>query len=130
MTAIAKMLRRVSALERMTEDHKGNRCMAGGARTRAAAVVGVVVAWHLLGWKPQSQLIRCLRSAGASLTPGWLTSGGYSLVTKEIDGTGPSRTQQLLDHWTALCAAVGDEEANIATSQIEAFLIAEGAPSR
>lgn len=130
MTVIAEKLRRVSALERMTEDHKGNRCLAGGARTRAAAMVGVVVAWHLLGWTPRSQLIRCLRAAGAILTPAWLTSGGYSLVTKENDGTGPSRTRQLLDHWTALCAEVGNQEAIVAMSQIEALLIAEGAPSR
>ena len=130
MSAIAEMLRRVSALERMIEDHKGNRCSAGGARTRAAAMVGVVVAWHLLGWTPRSQLIRCLRNAGATLTPVWLTSAGYSLVTKENDGAGPSRTRQLLDHWTTLRAEVGNQEAMIAMNQIEALLIAEGAPSR
>lgn len=130
MTAIAEMLRRVSSLERMTEDVSGKRCTAGGARTRAAAMIGVVVAWRLLGWTPRSQLIRCLRASGATITPAWLTSAGYSLVTVENDGMGPGRPRQLLDQWTALRADIGHREALDAMTEIEALMIAEGAPSR
>lgn len=129
MSAIDQMLRRVNVIERMTEDVSGKRCVAGSARTRAAALLAVVLAWRLLGWSPTSKLIRTLRNGGAVLTPAWLTSAGYSLVTKDDEGCGAARPRQLLNHWMALRSEIGEQPAWAAMHEVETLLVSEGAPA-
>ena len=129
MSAFDQILRRINVIERMPEDVSGKRCVAGTARTRAAALLAVVLAWRLLVWCPTSKLIRTLRNGCAVLTPAWLPSAGYSLGTKDGDGCGAARPQQLLKHWMALRAEIGEHPALATMHEVETLLVSEGAPA-